>query len=168
MASYGIAIVVIIAAIAAVYTISTSNKSVFSQNCAGSSGFACGPFALNSSGVLNITLEQATGSEVTVYGVACSSDISSTTSNTLPEYKNVYVTNSIDYYPLGGSPGTGATIYTGESHTFLVYCYTASQLATKANESSGEFLGYVWANFSVSGKPGSITQLIATIQADYT
>ncbi len=168
MSSYGIAIIIIIIVMTAVYTLSTSNKHIFAQSCSGSSGFACGPFSLNSLGVLNITLQQATGGDITIYGLACSSTISNTASNSLPGYGNAYVTNSIAYYPAGGSPGTGAVVYTGSGRQFLLYCFSASQEASKANSSGGDFIGYLWANFSISGRPGRITQLVATVEARYT
>ncbi len=167
MASYGVAIIIITAAVAAVYVIGMSSKTLFSQECTGSSGFGCGPFFLNYSGVLNITLQQAIGGDITIYGLACSSAISSTSVNSLPDYGNKYVTNSIIFYPTGASPGTGERIYTGGSLQFDVNCYDSSGIATKANESGNDFIGYIWANYSISGQSAKITQTIATIEAKY-
>lgn len=168
MSSYGIAIIIIVTAMAAVYSISTSNKQVFSQICSGSSGFACGAFELNSSGALNITLQQNTGADITVYGLACASAINSSSSASLPQNRNVYVTNNAAYYPTGDGPGAGITIYTGSGHQFQMYCYSSSQKATQVNESGNDFVGYIWANFSIAGRQGKITQLIAAIEAKYT
>ena len=169
MASYGIAIIIITVAVAAVFVASTSNKKVFAQSCTGSSGFACGPYFLNSYGALNITLIQATGGDITIYGLACASTISGTTANELPGYGNVYVTSNTNYYPSGYAPGhSGNTIYTGSSATFLLYCYGAGSKATYLNESGENFIGYIWANFSLPGSKKKVTQLIATIDAEYT
>ncbi|MCL5427656.1 MAG: hypothetical protein M1321_00535 [Candidatus Marsarchaeota archaeon] len=168
MSSYGMAIIIIVTAVTAVYSISTSSTHVFSQSCAGNSGFACGPFELNSSGVLNITLQQDIGADITVYGLACTSSINNTGTETLPAYRNVYVTSNTYYYPAGSSPGAGVTINTGSGHQFQIYCYTASQKATRVNESGNDFVGYVWANFSIAGRQSDIIQLIATVEAKYT
>jgi hypothetical protein len=167
MASYGVAIIIITIAVSAVYAISTSNKSVFAQQCTGSSGFACGPFFINSSGVLNITLVQATGGDINIYGLACSSAINSSSENYTPNFGNIYVTNSIDYYPPGASPDTGVRIYTGSSEEFSMYCYSAYGTATMKSAGGGDFVGYIWANYSLPGEKARTTQLIATIDAKY-
>ncbi len=167
MISYGVAIVIIVAALAAVYFISAPTKQAFtSQECVATSGFACGYMFLYFNGIMNISIVQATGGDITIYGIACSSTLNGSTSSPTPTYGNIYTTNTVAYYPSGSSPGTGVKIFSGASHNFLIYCYNQGGRATSAGGQT-TYAGYLWINYSLPGTGTKVTQLVAALSAEY-
>lgn len=169
MISYGVVIVIIVAALVAVYLISTPTKQAFTtQQCVASSGFSCGYVFLYFNGIMNISIVQATGGDITVYGIACSSAINSTnTQLIIPAYGNIFTTNGVSYYPTGFSPGaSGVRITSGAAHTFLLNCYNSGGVAT-APYGTTSFTGYLWLNYSLPGTSTKITQLVGAISTEY-
>lgn len=167
MVSYGIFIIIIAVALVVIYSISTSTHQGFSQQCVTSSGFSCGSMFLFFNGLMNISIVQATGGDINVYGIACSSSINTTTTQELPRYGNVQTTNAIQFYPSGQSPGTGVKMFTGTSKSFSLYCYGPNGLASFVSGGPGSYVGYIWMTYSLPGTATRTTQLIAALNAQY-
>ncbi len=165
LASYGIALFIIAIAIAIVYKISMQNQYLFSSSCVASAGFSCSYYSINSIGVLNITIAQATGGEILVRGIACSSNINE--SGNSPEYGNIYVTNGLAYYPASFAPVGGVLIESGSKERFLLNCYSSAGVASTSQLGS-TFSGYVWLNYSVPDTNMNITQIAASAEIKYT
>jgi len=161
--SYGIALIVVTIAIAVIVKVAYLSPTLSTSTCTPAPGFACQYYAINTSGVLKLSLAQATGSAIIVHGIACST-LPNTTGNR-PAYGNVYVTNSLAYYPSGGSPGTGISLYSGSAYTFSLNCYGPSGIAT--SNLQGSFIGNVWLNYTVPGF-GTLTQQVASVDLRYT
>jgi hypothetical protein len=163
LSSYGIAIAVMLVALVAMYTIALApdNPAVF---CTPVPGFDCNFIAINSSGVLTAKFAQATGTQITINGVACASQPNSTTDT--PAFGNVGVNSLNVYYDTPDYYPPQNTIYSGSTYIFHIYCYTSgSQIATS---SVGQpFSGYIWLNYSIPNY-GSETQKIATFSTIYS
>ena len=97
--SYGIALIVIAIAIAAIYKTSILSPTLSSYTCTAVPGFSCDAYALNATGALTVTLSQATGGPIIINGVACASQ--SNQLATAPQFGNICVTNTVAYYPTG-------------------------------------------------------------------
>jgi hypothetical protein len=164
MASYGLALIIIIVAVATIYIVGNSNNNVFQPSCVPYSGFSCGAFFINSSGVLNLNIAQNTGADILIKGVACSTTPSST--GDYPEYGNTGVYNSIYYYP-NAEITNGININTGSSTTLQLYCYNAAGVATEELQGS-QFSGYVWINYTILGTKQNETSLVASLTVIYT
>ncbi len=164
MASYGLALIIIIVAVALIYIIGNSNNNVFQPSCVSYSGFSCGAFFINNSGILNINIAQNTGADLLIKGIACSTTPSS--AGDFPEYGNTGVYNSIYYYP-NADLANGINVNTGSSVTLELYCYNAQGVATQALQGT-QFSGYVWINYSVIGTDQNETSLMASLTAIYT
>lgn len=164
LSSYGVAIIIMLIAIAVAYKASTGAAYVFSSQCTPSPGFSCGYYALSQNGILTIGISQATGGGIVVSGVACSTSIAS---SGLPAYSNVYVTNSLTYYPPpSNSPLGGVIIPSSGTATFNVYCYGPTGIATSYNP-GGSFVGYLWLNYTVQNTNIKTTQQIASLELQY-
>ncbi len=163
MISYGIALMIIIIAVAVLYSIAITTPALATQSCTAAPGFACSSFVLNTNGLLTIDLAQATGGQIVVHGIACSSQQNTTGSK--PEYGNIYVKNAISYYLSGNSPGTGISIYSGSNGTMFPYCYNPSGIAS--GSLGNGFTGFVWLNYTVPGY-GNVVQQIASLSLRYT
>ena len=127
LSSYGIAILIVIIAIAIAYQVSIGTTNLFSSQCTATPGFACGYYSLNNNGILILGVAQATGAAITVSGVACSTQASS---NGLPSYGNLYVTGNFNYYPYPYSPYPGVTLPSGSQKNFSLYCYGPGGIET--------------------------------------
>ncbi len=164
MASYGIALIVIIVAVAVIYIISNSSNDLFQQSCTGYSGFSCSSMFLDSNGVLTLTISQATGGQILINGAACASTAS--TNGDMPEYGNTGVFNSLYYYP-NSEFANGVFINTGSSAKLTLYCYGSSGVAV-SQTTSAQYVGYIWLNYTIVNTNIKTTQLIAAINAQYT
>ncbi len=160
LTSYGIAIIIMIIAIAVAYQVSVQSHYAFAPSCSASPGFSCGYYSIDQNGILTISLSQATGSAVVVSGIACSSSI---TNNGLPGSGNLYVTNSITYYPPSNSPGTGITLPSSGTQPFYLYCYGSSNAIAKSLVTGGSYIGYVWLNYTIQNTNIKDTQQIASV-----
>ncbi len=163
MVSYGIALIIIIIAVAIIYKVGVLSPNLAQPSCTAMPGFACGAFAISANGMLSLQLFQATGGTITVYGVACSAAYNGTGNR--PAFGNIYVTNSISYYPASSSPGTGINMYSGSGYTFNSICYASK--GVNYNQLGGGDFGYVWLNYTVPGY-GSVTQIVASVTARVT
>ena len=163
MLSYGIALIIIVIAVAIIYKTNIATPTLTTTACSPTAGFSCDYFALSHSGVLTMILSQATGGSMIINGVACTTQINATGNK--PAYGNVNVGNAIAYYPTGWTPGTGISVFSGSGNTLNLYCYTNTGIAT--GPLGNTYLGYVWLNYTVPGY-GNLTQIVATVNAKYT
>ncbi|MGC8479522.1 MAG: hypothetical protein ACP5M9_02540 [Candidatus Micrarchaeia archaeon] len=164
MASYGLALIIIIFAVATIYLIGNSNNNVFQNSCTGYSGFSCSTLFLNDSGILNITISQDTGADILVKGIACSTAQSSV--GVGPAYGNYGVYNSFYYYP-NSEMANGININTGNSASFDLYCYNSVGVSTEQVQGN-DFSGYVWINYTVINTDINETELMAAFTTTYT
>lgn len=165
LASYGIAIIILIISVSVIYKISIAGTYISATYCTPNAGFSCEFSRINATGILNITLSQSTGGVVLVKGIACSVAVNAT--NDTPAYGNFRVTNSIGFYPAGSSPGTGVTIPIDGAKKFYIYCYNQGGIAS-TNQLGNTFVGYVWLNYTISGTNVNLVQRAASIQLTYT
>ena len=163
MVSYGIALIIIVIAVAVMYNIAMTSPVLATQSCTASPGFACSSFAIDTNGLLTISLSQATGGEIVVHGISCSSQ-QNTTGNK-PAYGNIYVTAASQYYFSGNSPGSGVSIYSDSNSTLFPYCYSSGGAA--AGSLGSGFIGFVWLNYTVPGY-GNVIQQVASLDLKYT
>ena len=164
MTSYGVALIIIIIAMAVIYKVGFLNSSLTPVSCTGFSGFSCGAFAINSSGVLSIYLYQATGGKIIINAISCSSAINA--SGDKPAYGNFYVTDNSIFYPPGNAiPSNGIPLYSGSGTSLVVNCYDSAGIATGSLGSA--FFGYVWLNYTVPGY-ATVTREVATFTSKYT
>lgn len=163
MVSYGIALIIIVIAVAVMYNIAITSPVLATQSCTASPGFACSYFALNTNGLLTMGLSQATGGEIVVHGISCSSQQNTTGSK--PAYGNIYVTAASQYYLSGDSPGSGVSIYSGSNATLFPYCFNSGGAAT--GPLGNGFNGFVWLNYTVPGY-GNVVQQVASLDVKYT
>jgi hypothetical protein len=166
MMSYGIALLIIIIAAGIIYKVGVLNPNITPVYCQPSPGFSCGQFAMNTSGVLTLSLAQATGGPIIINGIACSSRANQTIVG--PMYGNIHVTSNSAYYPSGvyaSTPLGSLTMYSGSSYILYANCYSSGGIA--ASNLGNAFFGYVWLNYTIPGY-GSTTQQVATFVAKYT
>ncbi len=163
MTSYGMALIIIIIAIAIVYRLGVLNPNLVQPSCTSVPGFSCGLYFINTNGTLTVDLMQTTGGTITVLGAACSSAQNSTGNK--PAFGNIYVTNNALYYPRGQSPGSGIEMYSGAQRQFNVTCYNPTGRAR--NSLGAGFFGYIWLNYSVPGYRNT-TQEVASLTVRYT
>ncbi len=163
MMSYGIALIIILIAIAVIYKVTVLSPALAVSTCSAVPGFACEAYALNSSGILTLELAQATGGSLTIHGAACSSQPNATGNR--PAYGNVWVTNTVGYYFGSNSPGTGIPVYSGAANTMVLYCYGGSGVASGPLGSG--FSGFVWLNYTIPNY-GNVTQQVASLNVRYT
>lgn len=163
LTTYGIALMIIFIATAVIYNVSIVRPALATSTCTAAPGFACEAYTLNTVGVLDLTLSQATGGEITILGAACSSLPGA--SGNKPAYGNFNVINSITYYPIGSAPGNGINVYSGESNSMYMYCYGPGGVATGSLGTG--YNGYVWLNYTIPTY-GNVVQQVAIISLKYT
>ncbi|MEM0200890.1 MAG: hypothetical protein QXD23_00610 [Candidatus Micrarchaeaceae archaeon] len=164
MASYGIALIIIIVAVAVIYIIGNSNNNIFQPSCVTYSGFSCGAFFINNTGVLNMSIAQNTGGDILIRGAACSTAPS--TNGDSPAYGNIGVYNSFYYYP-NNEFTNGINVNTGSSTSIELYCYNSQGVATRGAQGT-QFSGYVWLNYTIIGTQQNETSLVASLTVIYT
>src|SRR5208282_5793900 len=127
-------------------------------------GFNCNFLAINTSGILTAKFSQATGTQITINGVACASKQSSYTDT--PAFGNVGVNSLAAYYEMPTYYPPGNVIYSGGTYIFHMYCYTSgNKIATAPIGQS--FQGYVWINYTIPNYGGEV-QKIATFSTVYS
>ena len=161
--AYGIALIIVSIAIAVMVKLMFLTPTLAISTCTPQPGFACQYYSISTNGILTISLAQDTGTPIDIEGLACSS-LPNTTGNK-PAYGNIYVTNSIAYYPPSNSPGTGIILYPGAAQTFNLYCYSSGGIAK--GYVGGSFIGYLWLNYTVPSY-GKITQQVASLNLRYS
>ena len=165
--SYGIALIVIAIAIAAIYQISFSHPTLSSYTCTAVPGFSCDTYALNTTGALAVTLSQATGGPIVINGVACASQSNSIGNG--PAYGNIFVTTTVAYYPtvngITTSPTNGISLSSDAGTLLSPNCYASSTPASGAIGTA--FTGYLWLNYTIPGY-GSTIQQVASLSLVYT
>lgn len=163
LSSYGIAFLVMIAALTAVYAIALApnNPAVF---CTPTPGFNCNFLSVNSMGVMTLKISQATGTQITINGVACATQQGSGIDS--PAYGNTHVSNTIAYYPVPTYYPPGNVIYSGGYYILHMYCYNApNNIATGIT--GKPISGFVWLNYTIPNY-GEETQKIATFSTVYS
>lgn len=163
LASYGIAIVIMLVAISVLFLLIPSTSYIFPEQCVPAPGFACGYYSLDKTGILTISLSQAIGGTITINGAACSSQL---TTNSLPQYGNTYVTDNTLFYPQGSNPGAGLAVPSGGSVILYMYCYGPNGIAT-SRFTGGSYSGYLVLNYTISSTNLNTTQTIASLQLQY-
>ncbi len=165
--SYGIALIIIVIAVAVIYKVGVLNPTTAPVMCVPSPGFACGIAAINTTGSLSIALSQATGGPIIVKGIACSSAVNGTTNN--PAFGNIFVTANSLYYPANAYPNNqlvnGITLYSGSSYTFQTNCY--NNLGIASGKLGNVFVGYIWLNYTIPSYQQTVQQ-VAMISLKYT
>jgi len=164
LVSYGIVIIVLVVAIAAISSIILTQPGT--PSCTAPPGFSCAYLAINKSGVLEAKISQALGTQITLNGAACSALQNSSGDN--PQYGNPRVGNILSAYPLNyGTLIPGNSMYSGSSYIFYVYCYgPGGQVATGTLGS--QFNGYLWINYTIPGYKKSQVQKVAFFTAEYS
>lgn len=162
VASYGIALVIILVALAIIYRIGTSNQGVAAPSCTAVPGFSCDYFSLNTSGVLTLRLSQAIGAPIYINGTACSSQINATGNK--PSYGNIQVGKATKYYIAPYYP-VGNVIFSSSYYVLTIQCYNPSGRAS--GQLGTAFVGYVWLNYTIKNY-GTQTQRIAGVSVPYT
>lgn len=167
LSSYGIALLVMIAAIIAVYTIALtpSNSAVF---CTPTPGFGCNFLSVNSMGVMTLKFSQAIGTQITINGAACSSQQSSGAD--VPAFGNMQVSNTLGFYPTPTTPGyyaPGNIVYSGGYYIMYINCYDAPNNGFIKGATGKPFSGFVWLNYTIPNY-GQQTQKIATFSTVYS
>lgn len=168
ISSYGVAIIIMTIAIAVLYKTSVLSPSLAGSSCTGVQGFSCDAFAINAvTGVLTVSLSQATGGPIYVNGAACSSLGSGTGSG--PQFGNLGVTGNSLYYPNGNWLNGGAvnTIYSGSNATMMVKCFSSASGSAAAGSVGNSFLGYLWLNYTVPSY-GNTIQQVASMSLIYS
>jgi hypothetical protein len=167
MVSYGIALLIIAIALYVVLQLGAAGLAAAPSSCTPTPPFLCPAYVVNTSGTMLIRIVQASGSTITVTGMACSTAINST--NGRPAYGNVHVLSpsvAPSYYPTTTFNG-GITIYSGSAGLLSANCYGPSGKASAGLGST--FFGYVWINYTSSAMPQTHTvSMIAQITARYT
>lgn len=164
VASYGIALVIILIALAIIYRIGTSNQGLAAPTCTAVPGFSCDYFALNSNGILTLRLSQAIGAPIYINGTSCSSQINATGNK--PAFGNIYVTKQTAYYVTHGPYyPIGNVIYSSSYYIFTIPCY--GPVGQASGQVGSAFTGYIWLNYTIKNY-GTQTQRIASISAPYT
>lgn len=163
VAAYGVALVILAFAFAVIYDIGLPSNSLTSPQCTASPGFTCTNYTLDTTGLLTLTLSQATGSPIQINGASCSSGINAT--GNAPTYGNVYIANTVGFYPFGNDP-YGATISSDGSKVLRLYCYSAKG-PPAAGQLAQAFKGYIWLNYTVVGY-GQQVQQIASMTVVYS
>ena len=161
LVSYGLAILMIAISLYVIVNLGVVNARVVPEQCSAAPSFFCGTFTLNSTGVLAMQLGQSTGGTLKITGVACSSSQNSISDR--PLYGNIFVTNSLSYYPSAGSAITsGITLYSDNVTNYMYfYCYTARGAA--ALSTGVAFSGFVWLNYTTTNLPGYTVRQIASV-----
>jgi hypothetical protein len=161
--SYGIALVIVTIAIAVIYKTSILSPSLVTSSCSPIPGFSCDAYAINAiTGVLTVTLSQATGGPININGAACSSLGSSSGSG--PQFGNLGVTGNTLYYPGGVAPSSN-TVYSDSGATLQLNCYSSAGLASGPVGNS--FIGYLWLNYTVPSY-GNTIQQVASLNLVYS
>lgn len=151
-------------AIAIAYKLNGATSYLFSTSCTPSPGFACGYYSINENGILDIGIQQAIGSAILVNGVACSTNANT---NGLPLYGNVYVANTVAYYPPSDAPSPAITIPSGGQYEFTVYCYGSGNSIETSTQPGSSFVGYVWINYTIQDTNIHNVQQFSSLGLEY-
>jgi len=162
LSSYGIAILIMVIAIAIAYKVSTTSPDLFPSQCTPIAAFSCGYFSLTDGGVLTIGLAQATGGAISVKGIACST-LAGTSG--MPAYGNTHVTAQSQYYPTANSLGSGVIMQSAGQHNFDLYCYGPNGVF-RSSVPGASFAGYVWLNYTIQNTNIQTIQQVASLGLD--
>ena len=168
--SYGVAFIIISAAIYIIMTSGIFNPTVIPENCVPSPSFVCDSYGINATGAMVIKLSQATGGTINVTGVACAVNSNSTDEN-LPETGNINIlgySGDSGSYPPGTFTSNGVIIYSDGYGILNAYCY-ATNGAIDSQPLGNSFTGYIFINYTTSGLPSQHTLIkVASVTMKYT
>ncbi len=164
LSSYGIAILIMVIAIAVAYKVNSATTYLFSSQCTPAPGFGCGYYSIDENGILTIGVSQAIGSAITINGVACSANAAQ---SGMPGQGNAYVANTAGYYPEGWAPVNGVVVQSGGQADFDLYCYGTDNSIATSNIAGGSFVGYVWLNYTVQNTDIHNVQQFASVGLQY-
>lgn len=170
LVSYGVALIIIATALYIVFTSGIFNPAILPDNCVPAPSFVCDSYGINTTGVLFIKLSQATGGEINVTGLACSTQLNTTNENK-PATGNIKVLGYSGFpasYPANGINPSGTPIYSDGYAVIEAYCYGPKGTIDTGSLGSG-FTGYIFINYSTIGLPGQHTIIkLASITTKYT
>jgi uncharacterized protein (UPF0333 family) len=168
--SYGVAFIIIAAAIYIVMSSGIFNPTIIPENCVPSPSFVCDSYGINSTGAMVIKLSQATGGTINVTGVACAVNSNSTNEN-LPETGNINVlgyAGDPSSYPSNTFTANGVLIYSDGYGVLNAYCY-ATNGKIDAQPLGNSFTGYIFINYTTTGLPSQHTLIkVASVTMKYT
>ena len=156
--TYGWAILIIAVVLGALFSLGVFNSgALLGTHCIATPGFTCTSPQMIPNGNFMATIGQATGTQITVQGLACSS---SATSSGLPQYggNTLAVGGNILVLVNGVNTLNSNTIAVGSTFTISVPCFSAATLSTY--KIGDTFTGTVWINYTV---PGSTTPIITPL-----
>lgn len=172
--SYGIAFVVIVIAVAVIYQTSIAAPSLTVSSCTAAPGFSCDFFALSgNTGILTVTLSQATGGQITIHGAACSSQLSGNGGGPLFGNYNVIGYNAVtNYYPSGNwingaAAPNGIVLYSDSGATMTLDCFSSAGGVAKGPVGNS-FIGYLWLNYTPLGLTTNTVQRVASLNLVYS
>lgn len=162
MSSYGIALLVMAAALIAIYSIALTpnNPPVF---CTPTPGFNCNFLSISKAGIMTFKISQALGTQVTINGAACSTAQGSANN---PAYGNMQVSNTVAFYPPMEYPPNNV-IYSGGYYILYMYCYSAPNNGIATGATGKPITGFVWLTYTIPNY-GQQTQKIATFSTVYS
>ena len=160
--TYGWAILIIAVVLGALFSLGVFGN-LLGNHCVTTPGWSCASATLATSGVLKMSIGQATGSTIYLRNAACSA---TATSNGYPAYGPNVTSNTIN----PGVSFSATTVTNGQSFTLSVPCYSSSGQTYSSSSSSltpgyalGQaFTGYVWLNYSLSPTGTSVLAQITT------
>ena len=165
--SYGIAIVIITAALFIIANLGSFNASLSPESCTPSPAFSCVSYSINTTGVLSVVILQATGGTITINGFACSSE--QNTTGDAPATGNSFVLpdsgSGTSFYPANAIPNP--SLPTSNATLVSAYCYTNSGARATGNLGN-TFTGYAWLNYSYSNLPGHTIEQVVAFSVKYT
>ncbi|MCL4404941.1 hypothetical protein M1583_03055 [Candidatus Marsarchaeota archaeon] len=168
--SYGVAFIIISAAIYIIMTSGIFNPTIIPENCVPAPSFVCDSYGINSTGAMVIKLSQATGGTINVTGVACSVNPNNTDED-IPATGNVNIlgySGDPSSYPPSTFTANGVRIYSDGYGVLNAYCY-GSNGAIDSQPLGNSFTGYIFINYTTTGLPSQHTLIkVAAVTMKYT
>ena len=163
--TYGWAILIIAVVLGALFSLGVFGN-LLGNHCVTTPGWSCISATLSTSGLLTMTIGQATGSTIYLKNAACSSVANSAG---YPSYNNsgaYTLTAAANTVGVSFSTGIDGPVTNGQTFTLNVPCFSSS---TQSFSSTGtsytlgqSFTGYVWLNYSLSPTGSPILAQITT------
>ena len=157
--TYGWAILIIAVVLGALFSLGVFGN-LLGNHCVTTPGWSCISATLSSStGVLTMSIGQATGSTIYIQGAACATTASS---SGFPAFGAVGV-GTYGAPTVGGaaiSASAPATVTNGQTFTLAVPCYTSSSAPSYTLGQA--FTGFVWLNYTLTPSGSAIIAQITT------
>ncbi|MGC8670167.1 MAG: hypothetical protein ACP5TL_03385 [Candidatus Micrarchaeia archaeon] len=168
LVSYGVAILIILAALYVLYRLGVFNPPLSPSFCTPAPSFMCDLVSINTSGAFTLKFAQATSGEINITGIACSTMANITTNG--PMYGNVNLKGyeKAPYFYPTNQLKNGLIVYPSNNTIISAYCYGPGGVAR--GNYGNMFNGYIWINYTYAGLPKSMHNIeqIAVISTRYT